>query len=794
MALTQAKLSKAEWEGIEIPCSVDEKRILKLLIDGFNNLNIRLCSLPSLVNYTQIGLTEGTHAFLFKTFLLPRAKNISLLAPLLKNTQRWNKKSLFLKKADVIRIENTARQIDKESTNVIEFVLLDALSSLSEESKETSTWYAALYAIHRIKSYNIRTLNTVLSDIIDELFETNCQTSMLTAYKSANSYILNNEYLNKVRIDCLYDHQKQLYSLVRRGAPSLIMYKAPTGTGKTLSPLGLLGKYRIVFICAARHVGLSLAKSAVTSKKKLAFAFNCESAGDIRLHYSAAKESIRDTRTGGIRKVDNTQGQNVELMISDLASAKYAIYYMKAFNESENLLVYWDEPTIALDVNSHPFHSSIQEIWRENTISNIVLSSATLPDQSEIPEMLSDYRERFDGSVHYIDGTDFERNVAILDTNCDYVVPHLMWSEYDQFKRSIAFMNNRKSMLRYVSLEDCIKIVTFLENHEIVQDHLMCKCVFETIGELDIRSIKSHYLDVLSKIDEESFELIMRHKSNLCRKHEKFSVHLTTSDAATLTNAPTIYLANDVDKVGRFLLQDSKIPSAALNDVYESITHNNKIMREITKLEKQQNDIEKVQSADSKKNNRNLDAENQNTRMIRQLRMHMKNAKLHDLFVPNTETHLQQWDGDRSKHTVNTPFTCNLSESDTAGVMSLKSTEDHWKLLLLMGIGVLNPAIDNEYMECMKRFAAEQKLYLILASSDYIYGTNYQFGHAFIGKDLTKLTQDKAVQSVGRVGRTATKKEYTVRLRNNGVANLLFTKVDGQPECVNMNRLFSRAV
>ena len=153
---------------------------------------------------------------------------------------------------------------------------------------------------------------------------------------------------------------------------------------------------------------------------------------------------------------------------------------MKAFNDADELLVYWDEPTIALDVNSHPFHRSIQEIWQENVISNIVLSSATLPDQSEIPQMLSDYRERFDGSVHYIDGTDFERNVAILDTNCDYVVPHLMWSSYDQFRRSIAYMNNRKSMLRYVSLEDCIKIVTFLEKHGVVQDHLMCESVFES--------------------------------------------------------------------------------------------------------------------------------------------------------------------------------------------------------------------------------------------------------------------------------------------------------------------------
>ena len=34
----------------------------------------------------------------------------------------------------------------------------------------------------------------------------------------------------------------------------------------------------------------------------------------------------------------------------------------------------------------------------------------------------------------------------------------------------------------------------------------------------------------------------------------------------------------------------------------------------------------------------------------------------------------------------------------------------------------------------MKRLADEQKLYLIIASSDYIYGTNYQFCHGYLSK------------------------------------------------------------
>ena len=61
--------------------------------------------------------------------------------------------------------------------------------------------------------------------------------------------------------------------------------------------------------------------------------------------------------------------------------------------------------------------------------------------------------------------------------------------------------------------------------------------------------------------------------------------------------------------------------------------------------------------------------------------------------------------------------------------------------LLLMGIGVFDKNPDIRYMEIMKKLAESQKLYLIIASSDYIYGTNYQFCHGYIGKGLSDLTK-----------------------------------------------------
>ena len=138
----------------------------------------------------------------------------------------------------------------------------------------------------------------------------------------------------------------------------MVLYIAPTATGKTLSPIGLSEKYRIIFVCAARHVGLALAKSALSVGKKIALGFNCKDAEDIRLHFSAAKEYTKNFRTGGIFKVDNSVGDNVEIMICDIKSYLPAMYYMCAFNDKKILL---------------PFGMNLQLLWMKCRIRCILL-------------------------------------------------------------------------------------------------------------------------------------------------------------------------------------------------------------------------------------------------------------------------------------------------------------------------------------------------------------------------------------------------------------------------------------
>ena len=94
-------------------------------------------------------------------------------------------------------------------------------------------------------------------------------------------------------------------------------------------------------------------------------------------------------------------------------------------------------------------------------------------------------------------------------------------------------------------------------------------------------------------------------------------------------------------------------------------------------------------------------------------------------------------------------------------------------------------------MEIMKKLAYKQKLYLIIASTDYIYGTNYQFCHEYISKDLSNMSQEKIIQALGRIGRSNVKQDYSIRLRDDSLIYKIFEKEENKIEVENMNRLFS---
>ena len=77
--LEQRKLTKAEWEGIEQPVSRDEKKILRLIINGFHNLDILHNDNLSIIQVLKVDKNDAMENHLYMKYFYERMKKISTL-------------------------------------------------------------------------------------------------------------------------------------------------------------------------------------------------------------------------------------------------------------------------------------------------------------------------------------------------------------------------------------------------------------------------------------------------------------------------------------------------------------------------------------------------------------------------------------------------------------------------------------------------------------------------------------------------------------------------------------------
>jgi hypothetical protein len=820
MDLAQRKLSKEEWDSLEVPVSQDELRILKLIQDGYDDVNIVYNDTLSLINFIKIseGGTEEHHRFLYDEYIKTPFDNLTKKYKLkMSKTEKKKKKKTKLKKADIIRIQNTDKKIKAIRDKIFEFVILDTLEAFLSTKKDAKNKH--FYTLIQLMKFNVSNFNTIFAKKIKEITsEAMNDFSKGKFIKHAYDYIERNNQLVKYRDIKLYTHQKDLFARCKQKGAKMLLYQAPTGTGKTLTPIGLVkGGHKIIFVCAAKHVGLQLAKSCISLGIKIAVAFGCADPGSIRLHWFAAKETIRNRRTGGIFRVDNEVGDNVEIMISDIQSYLPAMNYMRAFNKLEDMILYWDEPTITLDYETHPYHELLSKNWQQNEIPNVVLSSATLPRQEELEEMISGFSAKFNTTnVDSVVSHDCSKTIPILDTDGYIILPHLVYEDYDKVKSSVNHLKKYKTLLRHFDVRAVTEFIVYVNKKVDIKSRYKIDEYFDSIEDITVMSIKEYYLKLLTAIKKSYTEVFQYFKGKRQPLYPK-PIKITTNDAYTLTDGPTIYLANDIEKIGKFCLLTAKIPSVMLDAILEDMGFNEGVRIEMEKIQK---DLEKASDAAAEedrgqskgsaeirktreisKKSGSVKDNNQTAQRLLQkyegMRASLKRIRLGLKFIPNTVEHLKEWQHSEAI----TAFKSDIDDTIVEKIMLL-DIDANWKVLLLMGIAVF---VDikrltndlgqvkkcmKDYVSIMKELAEKQKLYLIIASSDYIYGTNYQFCHGYIGKDLGDMSQEKMIQAIGRVGRSSTRQDYSIRLRSNDMIDTLLQVSNHKVEVMNMNLLF----
>lgn len=885
MDLKQRKLNKSEWDSIEIPVSESEISILNMIIKGYHDVSIKINNNNTLFTLIKIQYSEKMEDYLFNIYLRERLtpidnklKEMNIEHKLIKiniNIKPNSMDSLRLDKVDIKLLTKY---------NTYEYLLLDYIENLmkhfdkiDEYNKQFHYCYYGLYKLIRNNVLNLnRHMKKFVYNILD-IFEEHVNKSIIVG--NALEFVEKNDIILKYGDLSLYEHQKKIFTEIKINSPKLILYMAPTGTGKTMTPIALSETKKIIFVCAARHVGLALARSAISVNKKIAFAFGCSSADDIRLHYFAAQDYTKNKRTGGIGKVDNSNGINVEIIICDIRSYLPAMYYMLAFFEQENIITYWDEPTITMDYEEHEIHKTIRDNWNKNQISTIVLSSATLPKMHELTETIPDYLNKFPGAyICNIVSNDCKKSIPIINNEGFVVLPHYLSSNYQEITQIANHCSENLTLLRYFDLKEVVEFISYLcDNNYINKRKLRLDRYFNDLDDIDMKNIKIYYIEVLKNINPDNWENIYNYfiekrvprifeNTNVDVKGEKIKkihstghsmigqpnssnslegsqikrlhseqvvsssmrineavktgtsgVYVTTKDAYTLTDGPTIFISDEIEKIAKFCVQQANIPNIVMSDIMKKIEYNNIINNQINEatneLEEMKNIIEQKVKNDGNKfrggivttgrNKSNKDPNklskdipdefqnksgmNKLIEKINSLRAIIKNAGLNDTFIPNKKNHLEKWCPDKE---VRNTFTSTIDEHIVADIMALNGIDNLWKILLMMGIGVFVNHNNITYTEIMKKLADEQKLYLIIASSDYIYGTNYQFCHCFLSKDLN-LTQEKVIQAMGRIGRNNIQQTYTVRFRDNSQITKLFTSDTEKPEIINMNKLFN---
>lgn len=866
MDLNQRKLNKSEWDSIEVPVSKSEKDVLNLIMAGFHDVNLRINNNKSLFMYLKIDYNEKIEEYVFNKYFCERVRKIEEKIKLIQpEYKKINVDGIVrLNSADKIRLERNDEDSIKNS-DVYELILLTHIEQIllyRTSNKQKYTFH--YFTLHKLIRNNIFRLNKYIEVLTRKILEILSEEIEISDFiENSIEIIEKNASLLKYGDMVLYEHQKEIFTLCKNPNSKLILYMAPTGTGKTLTPIALSEQYKIIFVCAARHVGLALARAAISVNKKIAFAFGCGSSADIRLHYFAAKEYSINRRTGGIGKVDNSVGDNVEIIICDIKSYIPAMYYMLAFNTRETIITYWDEPTITMDYAEHNFHKIIRKNWKHNLIPNMVLSSATLPKLNELTQTIPDFKQKFPNSeIYNIVSHDCKKSIPIINKDGYVVLPHYLSDNYDEILKIAAHCNNYLTLLRYFDLKEVSEFIMYVIKNNMAKSKMLLARYFDSLDDINMKNIKIYYIKLLQNIVKEHWPTIYNYftmlrkprivsnetvdakgikiskttsvgpgitnslngaplmrlssESNISKPAPQAGTsgaYITTKDAYTLKDGPTIFLSNDVEKIAKFCIQQANIPAIVMDEIMKKIDYNNVLNKRLAELESEY-DIEKdkIESTvknstgsgraasrnkstkDIRKINREPDEERTSkntmkklTDEIAQLKTMIKNAALNETFVPNKSHHIEKWAAGLD---TTGAFTSNIDEHTVNEIMSLNGINDSWKILLLMGIGVFINHENIKYTEIMKKMADEQKLYMIIASSDYIYGTNYQFCHGYLSKDLD-LTQEKIIQGMGRIGRNNIQQTYTVRFRDDAQISKLFTSETEKPEIINMNKLFN---
>ena len=178
MDLEQRKLSKEEWDSLEIQVSPEELNILKMIRDGFDYPGITSNATKTLLTFIKLSIQDDKDGkkqrefdeYLYKIYFKDTIDNLFKKHNInSKYKLSTNKKAL--KKADIIRIQNFETKLTSIKSNVFEFVLMDKLQKFLESDGAIKN--KLYYTLKHLLKYKISNINNVIREQINYVINRN---------------------------------------------------------------------------------------------------------------------------------------------------------------------------------------------------------------------------------------------------------------------------------------------------------------------------------------------------------------------------------------------------------------------------------------------------------------------------------------------------------------------------------------------------------------------------------------------------------------------------------------------
>ena len=178
MDLNQQKLTKTEWDTTEITVPSDEKEILKLIIDGYHDVNIIYNKNMSVINYLKLTPTESVMNHLHKEYFQPIIENLKQKYEF-EFESKHHIKIHRINSIEKLKLENLSKTIRNCGKKIFEFYLLHiAEQTIRYFYKDNITnfnkYYYTLHHLMKLKITNVipqvvEFIDAVLTDYFTEL-------------------------------------------------------------------------------------------------------------------------------------------------------------------------------------------------------------------------------------------------------------------------------------------------------------------------------------------------------------------------------------------------------------------------------------------------------------------------------------------------------------------------------------------------------------------------------------------------------------------------------------------------